>query len=92
MNFHSYCKCELRNMTEPVAGATERYDIMSNNEYVGCLKFCSVTEEWILSLTTHHIGVTHEFLAKVWACLLNKLQDEEHSCQCNKCTCGRLMR
>lgn len=66
MNFHATCECRLINM------GPRLYDIMSENEHVGSLRFCDTLNEWIMASPTH-VGVTYGFMAKVWACLLDEL-------------------
>lgn len=71
MNFHSLCKCELRDMTG--FSSIKRYDIMSEDEYVGCFTFCPLLGEWVLFLASHNTGITFEFLAKIWSNLMEEL-------------------
>ena len=73
MNFHSTCKCRLINMTE-IGGKSRRYDIMSGDEYAGCVRFCPVLREWIIRLP-HYVGASYGFMSKVWTCLLDELTD-----------------
>jgi hypothetical protein len=72
MNFHSTCLCRLINMTEK--GGPPRYDIMSENEHVGSLRFCNTLDEWMIHLSSH-VSATYGFMSKVWMCLLDELTE-----------------
>ncbi len=72
MNFHSTCPCRLINTTEE--RGSFRYDIMSENEYVGSLRFCNTLEEWMVHLSSQ-VSVTYGFMSKLWKCLLGELTE-----------------
>lgn len=73
MNFHSACKCRLILMKEKES-TTHRYDIMSGNEYIGGVRFCTTLGEWIINLSPQ-VGVTHMFMTNIWDCLIDELSE-----------------
>lgn len=80
MNFHSMCKCRLINMSDEY---NVKYDVMSENEYVGSLRYCPILSEWIMRLSSY-ADVTFEFTVKMWTCLLSELSTTVPSV-CRKC-------
>ncbi|KKN91177.1 hypothetical protein LCGC14_0220430 [marine sediment metagenome] len=66
MTFHAGRECQLIPMSE---GGQVRFDIMSDGEHVGGIRFCFDLKEWEIHLN-QHVKVTYYFVCKIWDCLL----------------------